>query len=137
MENFKLEEVQSIRNEVEEALKAIATKYNSEISVGKIKYGKSVNLQIEFAKFATDATGASFVLTKEAQSFIDYVWKHQIPAEALNVEFVHNNDKIVITGFKTSNSKYPVTYTTNGKSYKCASAHMARMVKTSLPSVGL
>ncbi len=135
MENFKLDEVQEMRKEVEIALQAIAAKYNSEINIGKIKYNSSCNMQIEFAKFATDAAGQSYAMTKEAQSFIDNFYRHRIPVEALHTEFIHGGSKIAITGFKTANSKYPITYTNNGENYKCSSAHMARMVKISLPSV--
>ncbi len=135
--NFKLEEVQSMREEVAEALQAIAAKYNSEINIGKIRYSSSCDMQIEFAKMATDATGQSYAMTKEAQSFIDNFYRHRIPVEALNTEFIHGGFKIVITGFKTANSKYPITYMQDGKPYKCSSSHMARMVKIGLPSVGL
>jgi hypothetical protein len=134
---FTLNDAKNMRKEVEEALKSIAEKYDSKIQVGKITYGTSINMNIEFSKMSTDSTGAFFALTKEAQAFLNLSYKHEIPKEALNVEFEYKNDTYKITGYVTRNSKYPLTYVMNGKRYKTSPKNFMHKVKSGLPGLFL
>ncbi len=137
MKDFTKSEVLTMRDEVNLALKTIADKYGAVAKVGKIKYGASVDIQLEFARITTDAAGNSMTLTKEAQKFLNSTYQHNIPKEALNTPFIYKNDNIVITGMKARKQKNQMLYTINGANYKCSERHMREMVKTGMPGLSL
>ena len=136
-QNFTKTEVLTMRDEVNEALKAIADKYGAVATVGKIRYGQSVDIQIEIAKITTDAAGNSMALTKEAQKFLNCTYQHNIPKEALNTPFTYNDKTIVIVGMKARKQKQQMLYTMNGANYRCNEIHMRKMVKIGMPGLSL
>lgn len=132
MKDFTLKEVQDMRAEVTRALETIAAKYNSRIEVGKIKYGASVNMALEFAKVTSNEHG-EFALTKEADAFINRAKSFGLNKTVFGEKIVHNRETYVITGYNSRRSKYPISYTKNGRNFKCGIDFMKTFVKSGRP----
>jgi hypothetical protein len=133
---FTRSDAKAMREEINKALADIAKKYNSDIKVGNIKYGATIEAKITFAKIKEGMFG-DYVNSKEAINFQSMEHKHGIPKDALNQEFEHAGDTFKITGYNPRAHRYPITYLKNGKAYKCGKDYMYEIVKMSLPSVML
>ncbi len=134
MKRFTRSEARAIRSEINEALRAVADKYDAEIDLGNIKFGTSLELKISLSKMTENMFGA-YAQTKEAVAFEQNKYKHKIPLEALNQTFKHRGDDITITGYNTRASRYPVNYKRGNKAYKASPTYVLNMIKESLPSV--
>ena len=132
MKDFTLTEVQKMRIEVQKALQDIAAKYDAQIEVGKIKYGSSVNMQLEFAKLTSNENGA-YALTKEAQEFNSRARGLGLNKDVLGEKILHRKETYIITGYNTRRSRYPISYTKNGRSFKCTVQGMKEFVKSGRP----
>ncbi len=136
MERFDRVDAQTIRTEINDALEAIAKKYNSSVDLGNIKYGGNLEMKLTFSKM-TEGIFGTYADTNETKAFKSMEYKHKIPADALHNEFTHKGEKIKIIGYKTSRPKYPISYEKDGRGFKCSADYMLRMVKADLPSVFL
>jgi len=134
---FTKNQIDKMRIEIEEALDTIAKRYGSQANLGRITYGSSASMRLEFNKFITSICGDSYPNTKESTAFGELHYKHNIPIEALHNPFQHQGKEIVILGYSSRSSKYPIKYTQDGGNYKCSIDYMKKAVEESLPSVFL
>lgn len=126
MKNFTLAQTEKMRKEMDEALAIIATKYGATAQLSKVKYGSNVTAQIEFSKVSDDGKS----MTKDAETFLLYAQSIGISKDALYKKFSHAGSTYEITGYNTRRSKYPMTYTMDGKPYKSTVANMKSILRT-------
>ena len=117
---------------MELALEIIAKKYGASCKVGRITYGESATVKIEFAKKSSNKNG-EVVLDKAAREFIKRATGMSMRPDVLNEKMSYNGDTVIITGYNTRARAYPINYTVNGKGYKASVNYIQRIVKEVKP----
>lgn len=116
---FSKQDVESISKEINEALKAVAQKYNIQIKTNGGKYDKdTATLKLELQTI----TESGQILTKEASAFKQYAHLLNLKPEDLFKEFTVNNEKYVLVGYAPRKSKFPMICrkVSNNQSYGLA-----------------
>ncbi len=129
---FSKSDAQSMRREIKEAMAAIEKKYDCELKIGNISYGATLSAKLEFAKMSSNEHG-DFALTKEAQAFITKAKGLGLKQEILGEALVYRGSTYVITGFNSRRSKYPMSYTKDGRNYKSDVSFITSIVKETYP----
>jgi len=107
-------EFEAFRNELEEATKALANKYNVNIKAGHIKYtNNSFNLGLEVTK--KEINGKSFEQVEFEKLCLLYGFK----PEDYNKQFTSHGRKFAIYGFNNRARTMPILAKgEDGKNYK-------------------
>ena len=129
---FSKSNAQSMRIEVKAALEAIERKYDCEVQIGTISYGDTLSMKLAFAKMSENEHGA-FVMTKEAKSFINNAKRFGLSPDILGESIRYNGKTYVITGHNTRRSKYPISYTIDGKNYKSNLEGIKNIIRNTHP----
>lgn len=97
--NFKTQknEIDNIRQDINNALKAIGEKYDVTILAGNASYDATL---VQFKLTCTTKGENGEVETMEAKDFKTYAEMYGMKKEYLGKEFVHGRDKFQITGLK-------------------------------------
>jgi len=111
---FTKQQFESFRIESEQALQAIAQKYNVNIKAGKIKYtNDSFNLDLQVSK--KEVNGKSF----EQSEFEKYAFLYGFKPEDYGKKFTMSGKTFTLYGFKSSARTMPVLAKgSDGKNYK-------------------
>lgn len=102
---FQKQDVEQISVEINQALKAIADKYQIQIRTCGGKYDNdTATLKLELQTI----NESGIVLTKEATAFKAYSTSLNLKPEDLFKEFTVNKEKYVLMGFAPRKSKFPM-----------------------------
>ncbi len=129
---FTRRNAQTMRNEIQEALKAIEEKYNAKVNIGNIKYGESLEAKITFSKMSENKNG-SFVMTPEAKAFTQKAKGIGLNADVLGEKIIHRGHVYEVTGYSSRRSKYPISFTKDEKPMKCSVDFMKDFVRSGRP----
>lgn len=100
---FKKETVSSLAQEINEALKAIAQKYQIEIKTNGGNFDpERATLKLELQTI----TDSGIAITKEASAFKQLATVLNLKAEDLFKEFTINNEKYIFMGYATRSSRF-------------------------------
>lgn len=117
-------EFAAFRQETEQALQAIAEKYNVNIKAGNISYtNTNFNLKLEVTK--KDIGGKSF----EQVEFEKYCFLYGLKPEDYKKQFTLDGKTFTLTGFKPRARKMPVVaISQDGKGYKFGEDTVKRLL---------
>jgi len=115
--------VQEMRDEVMQALKAIASRHGLNVKQQNNVTYSSTDFSIKYT-----FSDASIDLAKV--EFEKSAWKYNLKPSHYKMSFICDGKNIVINGINTRAPKYPIQYTSNGVGRKCSSDHMRAMLIT-------
>ena len=118
IKQFNRANIKGLRNEIDEALSSVASKYGITISAGNCSFsGNEANFKL---KLNTIGEGG-FVITRESASWD--VYKSRTNCQHLNVgdTITIQGNPYTLTGYNTRARKAPIQFKDNrGNSYKCS-----------------
>lgn len=123
MENFNRGNLEGIRKDIDEALKAVAIKHNVSFDLGGIGFEP---LKFTVKLTASIGDGKEYLKTQ----FEKVCGIFDIPKDWYGKEFTHQGRRYRITAINTRARKMPMEYEEidNGKGYKCAVDYLKLMV---------
>ena len=136
MEKFTRQDAKAMREEIADALSKIAKKYNAEVSVGSITYGIELKTSIRFQKITENEHG-DFVMTNEAQRFLDRAHEWGLSKDVLNEPCKYNGKEYRVIGYNKRAKRYPILMLENGKKMKCTVDFMLEFVRAERPELFL
>jgi len=118
IKQFNRANIKGLRNEIDEALSSVASKYGITISAGNCSFsGNEANFKL---KLNTIGEGG-FVITRESASWD--VYKSRTNCSHLNVgdTITIQGNPYTLTGYNTRARKAPIQFKDNrGNNYKCS-----------------
>ena len=102
---FNREQAKQFREDLDEALKAVAQKWEGQIEVSGVRYGNSMEAKIELTR--TDAkTGVP--MGKDADAYKRYYHRFALPPDGLGRSFLRNGESWTIIGLRPRSKTHPV-----------------------------
>ncbi len=136
--SFNRKEVESLRDEIQNALEQIAKKHNLDFTFPSIRFGTDLNVKINFAKIESNKHG-NFVMTKDAKTFLDKAEDMGLRKDCLNETYPYKGKKYKILGYSTRARKFPIQIleTTNNEKQKCTEKVLKDIIKETRPELFL
>jgi hypothetical protein len=113
--------VQDVRDEVIQALRAIAARHGLDV-----EQQKNVTYYDDHFGIKYTFTDASIDVAKN--EWEKKCWKYGLQAKHYGLTFTNGSDTITLTGINTRAPKYPIQFTKNGVGRKAGPEHIRRLL---------